>query len=142
MQVSNQPDLKFQGVDIINIRFNTEKPYDGSSEINLDVQPKVFYPKDSRTEFKIFMEVSMKCEGFFDLNLVGIGNFKFDEELNDEKRKKSFMNTNAPAIMFPYLRAFITTLTSNLGEVTGPLVIPTQFFKGELEEIKMDDYEE
>lgn len=37
--------------------------------------------------------------------------------------------------MFPYIRSFITTLTANLGDVTGTLTIPTQFFKGELKEI-------
>jgi len=50
--------------------------------------------------------------------------------------KKVFVNINAPAIMFPYVRAFITTLTTNLGNVTSPLIIPTQFFKGELEEVQ------
>lgn len=49
--------------------------------------------------------------------------------------KKSFVNTNAPAIMFPYVRAFIAMLTSNLGNVTGALNIPPQFFKGDLEEL-------
>jgi len=38
--------------------------------------------------------------------------------------------------MFPYIRSFISTLTANLGSVVGTLVIPTQFFKGELEVIK------
>jgi preprotein translocase subunit SecB len=50
--------------------------------------------------------------------------------------KKVFVDINAPAIMFPYVRAFITTLTTNLGNVTSPLIIPTQFFKGELEEVQ------
>ena len=40
--------------------------------------------------------------------------------------------------MFPYVRAFITTLISNLGNVTGTLVIPTQFFQGDLPEISID----
>ena len=142
MEVSNQPKLKFQGVNIINVKFSSEQPYDGSTEINLNVDPKVFYPEKSSLDFKIFMEVSMKCEGFFNLNLLGIGSFMFDEKLQDENLKKTFINSNAPAIMFPYIRAFITTLTSNLGDVTGPLVIPTQFFKGEIEELTMDNNEE
>ncbi len=44
--------------------------------------------------------------------------------------------------MFPYVRAFVTTLTSNLGNVTGSLTIPTQFFHGELPEIGQDSIEE
>ena len=71
---------------------------------------------------------------FFSLNLVGIGNFNFDKSFNSEELKRSFVNINAPAIMFPYVRAFVNTLTSNLGKVTGTLTIPTQFFHGELQE--------
>lgn len=69
-----------------------------------------------------------------DLFIVALGTFELKGDF-DEKTKKSFVNINAPAIMFPYLRSFISTLTSNLGNVTGTLTIPTQFFKGELEEI-------
>lgn len=51
------------------------------------------------------------------------------------KEETKIVNSNSPAIMFPYVRAFISTLTTNLGNVTGPLLIPTQFFRGELEEV-------
>jgi preprotein translocase subunit SecB len=88
------------------------------------------------------MDVSVHCEGFFNLNLVGIGTFEFDKDFEDDKLKKTFVNANAPAIMFPYVRSFVTTLTTNLGNVTGPLVIPTQFFQGDLLEISIDDDKE
>lgn len=139
MEVSHQPKLRFHGVDFINIKFSTERQYDGSSSIDLKIEPKVFYPEDSNLIFKIFMDVSVQCEGFFYLNLVGIGIFEFDKEFKDDKLKKTFVNANAPAIMFPYVRSFVTTLTTNLGNVTGPLVIPTQFFQGDLPEISVDD---
>lgn len=139
MEVSHQPKLKFHGVDFIHIKFNTEQQYDGSSSIDLNIEPKVFYPEDSNLIFRIFMDVSVYCEGFFNLNLVGIGTFEFDKEFEDDKLKKTFVNANAPAIMFPYVRSFITTLTTNLGNVTGPLVIPTQFFQGDIPEIAIDN---
>lgn len=138
MDVVNQPKLKFHGVDFINIKFNTDKQYDGQSGIDLNVDPKVFYPDDNELIFKIFMELSLHCDNYFDLAVVGIGNFEFDKEFDDLNLKKTFVNANAPAIMFPYVRSFITTLTSNLGNVTGPLIIPTQFFQGDLPEISVD----
>ena len=88
------------------------------------------------------MVISMNCKDFFDLNIVGIGNLEFDKEFDDEELKKNFMNFNAPAIMFPYVRAFISTLTSNLDSITGTLTILTQFFQGELPEITIDDTED
>jgi preprotein translocase subunit SecB len=142
MEVTHQPKLRFQGVDFIHIKFSTERQYDGSNSIDLNIEPKVFYPEDSNLIFKIFMDVSVHCEGFFNLNLVGIGTFEFDKEFEDDKLKKTFVNANAPAIMFPYVRSFVTTLTTNLGNVTGPLVIPTQFFQGDLPETSIDDDKE
>jgi len=129
----------YNGVDIINIKFDTIKQYDNETGIDLKIEPKVFYPQGNENFFKIFMEVSIHCEMFFDLNLVGIGNFEFDKEFENKELKKTFINTNAPAIMFPYIRSFITTLTSNLGNVTGALVIPTQFFQGDLPELIIDE---
>jgi preprotein translocase subunit SecB len=139
MEVSAQPKLMYNGVDIINIKFDTIKQYDNETGIDLKIEPKVFYPQGNENFFKIFMEVSIHCEMFFDLNLVGIGNFEFDKEFENKELKKTFINTNAPAIMFPYIRSFITTLTSNLGNVTGALVIPTQFFQGDLPELIIDE---
>jgi len=34
------------------------------------------------------------------------------------------------------VRSFITTLTASLGNVTGSLVVPTQFFQGDLPEVE------
>lgn len=139
MEVSAQPKLMFHGVDFINIKFDTIEQYDNETGIDLNIEPKVFYPVGNDNYFKIFMEVSIHCEKFFDLNLVGIGNFEFDKEFENKELKKTFINTNAPAIMFPYVRSFITTLTSNLGNVTGAIVIPTQFFQGDLPELIIDE---
>ncbi len=139
MEVHNQPKLLFYGVDFINIKFDTFQQYDGKTEIDLNIEPKVFYPDNEDDVFKIFMEVSLICSDFFSLTLVGIGNFKFDKEFEDKTLKKVFVNANAPAIMFPYVRAFISTLTSNLGNVTGTITIPTQFFQGDLPEINIDE---
>ena len=137
MEVTVQPKLMFHGVDFVNIKLDTVKQYDNRAEIDLNVKPKVFYPENEPNLFRIFMEISIICEGYFEMNLVGIGNFEFD----NGDLKKTFVNTNAPAIMFPYVRSFITTLTSNLGDVTGSLVIPTQFFQGDLPEFTTENKE-
>jgi len=139
MNVSNQPKLMFQGVDFVNIKFDTYQRYDNKTEIDLKIEPKVFYPENEETIFKIFMEVSLICENHFSLTVVGIGNFQLDNKFENEDLKKVFVNANAPAIMFPYVRAFIATMTANIGNVTGTLTIPTQFFQGELPEIKTDN---
>lgn len=136
MEVTNQIQLNFHGVDFPVINLNSENSFVQNSEniINIDIKPKVFYPSDKPEYFKIIQEVKLSSDKFFNLFIVAVGTFELKSDV-DENLKKIFVNQNAPAIMFPYIRSFITTLTSNLGNVTSPLIIPTQFFKGVLEEI-------
>ncbi len=82
------------------------------------------------------MNIELSAENFFNLQFLSIGTFEIDGNI-DGIIKKNFVNINAPAIMFPYVRSFITTLTSNIGNVTTPLIIPSQFFQGEL--LELDD---
>ncbi|MBX2902777.1 MAG: protein-export chaperone SecB [Chitinophagales bacterium] len=138
MEVKEQIKLTFHGVDIFSVQFASESPLDRNKNIDLNIVPKVFYPSDSPSEFKIIFETIVKADGFFNLSLQAVGHFSLEKDV-DEKVKKSFVNANAPAIMFPYVRSFITTLTSNLGTATGPIVLPPHFFTGQLEEVVTED---
>jgi preprotein translocase subunit SecB len=137
MEVKEQSQLRFIGVDILNVQFNSHMPA-GSVEkmdIQVDCTPRVFFPKDNANIFHIVMDLELNSEIFFELSLRAVGTFELNYEITDEL-KKTFINVNAPAIMFPYVRSFVTTLTSNMGQVVGTLVMPTQFFNGILEELK------
>jgi len=137
VEVADQIQLKFHGVDFPVINLKSENPFVQSpgNIINIDIKPKVFYPTEQPDYFKLIQEVTLSSSNFFELFIISVGTFELKANV-DENLKKVFVNINAPAIMFPYVRAFITTLTTNLGNVTSPLIIPTQFFKGELEEVQ------
>ncbi|MCR9193043.1 MAG: protein-export chaperone SecB [Gammaproteobacteria bacterium] len=138
MEVNEQVQLKFLGVDFPHVNFSSQKPYIDGGEIHIDLEPKVFYPEEDEKIFRIIMDMTLMSESFFKLRIVAIGTFELSKAIHGEI-KHSFVNVNAPAIMFPYLRSFISTLTSNLGNIIGTLNIPPQFFKGELEEIIPED---
>ena len=137
MEINSQNKLFFHGVKIINVNFNSiaaiskEKP-----EIDIKIEPRVFIPKDNETDFHILMNVKVQADEYFELNLVAVGSFSVSGEFVNTEIRKNFINANAPAIMFPYVRAFVSTFTSNLGDVTGRILIPTQFFKGELNQLE------
>lgn len=140
MSTETQVKLKFLSVDFPVVNFHSEKQLLPNQEINIDIEPKVFIPKENTNHFKIIQEVNVSVKDIFNLYIVAIGNFELNN-VEDEKLRYNFINMNAPAIMFPYIRSFISTFTSNLGNITGTLNIPPQFFKGELKQISEEDFQ-
>lgn len=57
--------------------------------------------------------------------LVIQGNFEYDPELTDEE-KNIYFKHNAPAILMPYIRAYVSSITSLSGIPT--IVLPTYNF--------------
>jgi len=136
MEITEQIKLRFKGVDFPSVQIKSFKAYQESEDhkMQVNIQPKVFIPKESQNTFNIIMQIDLVIQDFFILNITAIGLFELSQETVTDEVRKSFINENSPAIMFPYVRSFISTLTSNLGKVTTPIILPTRFFKGELEE--------
>lgn len=138
METKEQPKLRFKGVDFPNINLKSLKPYNKeTSDVNIkiDITPRVFIPANSNNRFKIVMTVDLSAEDYFNLSVIGVGSFEITDPEIDAKTRKSFINANSTAIMFPYVRSFISTLTSNIGTVLSPIILPTRFFKGDIEEL-------
>jgi preprotein translocase subunit SecB len=133
MEVNQQVKLNFKGIDITNVQFASHKHAVNGSKIDLVVKSKVVYPKNEPNNFKIVMLVNVSIPEYFTLNIEAVGNFELDGSIGEDT-KKTFVNINAPAIVFPYVRSFISTFTANLGESTGLITIPPHFFKGNITE--------
>jgi preprotein translocase subunit SecB len=138
MDVKEQINLSFLGIVIPNVVFNSFQPITienhTQAAINLNVVPKVYYRPDDKNFFSVIMEVKVSASGYFDLSFIAIGNFNLSAGISDPQIKKGFININAPAILFPYVRSFVSTFTANLGNIMGGLTLQTQFFTGEMEE--------
>jgi len=105
--------------------------------VEINIKPKIFYPQDQPNNFHIIFELEMKSPNFFDLQVLCVGGFAISSDI-DESARKDFVSKNAPAIVFPYLRAFVTNFTSSLGGVIPTFVIPPQFFQGPIEEVTVE----
>lgn len=139
MKIQEQINLKFHGMSILDLHCTSTQQYNPAKEkISMHITPKVFYPKDLPLQFQILMDVVLEAKDYFSMKVFGVGAFSFDNDISDEDIKKSFISVNAPAIMFPYMRSFIHTLSVNLGASIGAISIPPQFFSGNLEEITED----
>lgn len=137
MEIQEQAKLSFKGVDVVDVNFHAIKPRGENMSIDVQCNPLAIIPKGKDNTFTIAMDVHVSSEEYFDLKMRVMGYYLLDKAI-DEDTKKMFINSNAVAIMFPYVRSFITTFTSNLGNATGSLVIPTQFFKGSIKIIDLN----
>lgn len=138
MEVNTQPRLSFQGVDIVNVIFEAKAPRGKQIDVDIECEPVIFLNKKKRGTFSIVMDVKIFNKSYFSLSLRAIGKFKLSEDVTEDIKAK-FLTANAPAIMFPYIRSFITTFTANLGDVVGTLTIPPQFFTGDIPIITPDE---
>lgn len=130
---AKQDNLRFDGVKFYSVRFEVVGPPKEEVDINLDINPKVHFDNEENRKFDIIYDVELKVEDVFFLNLKAVGYFQIGEDIMDNPNiKEQLINTNAPAIVFPYVRSFISMFTSNLGTIP-TLTLPTHFFKGKLE---------
>ena len=130
--IGKQENLRFDGVKFYSVHFDILGNPKENTEINLDIIPKVTY--NTNTQFNIVYDVKLFVDEVFRLELRAVGYFEMSDELLDNENViEQLIHTNAPAIVFPYLRSFISMFTSNLGTIP-TLTLPTQFFKGKLEE--------
>ncbi|AYO16835.1 preprotein translocase subunit SecB [Vibrio owensii] len=82
-------------------------------------------PED--TSFIVKFDLNIESVHGFEVALSFIGEFETDCPPSDEFKKSQFPVVNAPAIAYPYLRAFVSTLTLNSGYE--PLMLPTVNFQ-------------
>lgn len=137
-KISKQDNLRFDGVKFFTVNFNILGKAQEDEDIKLDIKPSVNFYKDYNTKFDIVFNVQLGIENVFELGLTAVGYFELSNDaLDNENISEQLIHTNAPAIVFPYVRSFISMFTSNLGTIPS-LTIPTHFFKGKLEEYQID----
>ncbi|MEO0042447.1 MAG: hypothetical protein RL329_1895 [Bacteroidota bacterium] len=136
MEVTNQSKLLFYGVDILESLLNVKRPFNFEDSISLETTAELIKPS-SAGDFRIVMNLLLQVEGYFQLSVKGCGHFQLEiTEKSTEKEMNHYVHHNAPAIMFPYLRAFVSTLCAHTGQSLPQIVIPPQFFQGELKEME------
>lgn len=93
-----------------------------TGNVSVEVKKQNMIDEGARS-LKLVMTVCVRDEyGILNINLTIEGMFEFDAELGENQRN-DFFDFNAPAILFPYVRAYVSALTSLSG--FKPFVLPT-----------------
>jgi preprotein translocase subunit SecB len=114
MEITKQSKLSFSGVDIKTFDFKSNKNFNFEVDPTIGIEAKLVNNNQDSTHVRVWMKIELLTE-------------------LSEEDKKAFIHINTPPIMFPYMRALISTFTANCGDAVPLLIVPTQFFNGQLD---------
>ena len=78
---------------------------------------------DTEHRMRLLFEAKIESENkAMRINVKAEGYFEFENDIT-ESEKDIFFKTNAPAILFPYVRAYISALSGLSG--IAPVILPT-----------------
>lgn len=96
-----------------------------------------FFNAYNESYFVVKFDISLESKEGFSLSLSYVAYFEADSDLDDDFKKSHFPKVNAPAIAYPFLRSFISTLVVNSGY--GAVILPTINFQALSEEPIKDE---
>ncbi|MEI6545273.1 MAG: protein-export chaperone SecB [Methylococcales bacterium] len=85
-----------------------------------------FSEGESKT-FVIQFKTLISSSSGYELTVEYVSIFEADEIITEDFKSSGFVTINAPAIAYPFLRSFISTITLNAGYE--PVLIPTINFQ-------------
>lgn len=113
--------------------------YDKSVANELETQLKIstgFSDEDKNHFVIIFQIILENKEKSVFIRVEAHNHFEINQEITKEFENSAFINVNAPAIAFPYVRAFISNLTLNAGY--DPIILPSFNFVKMFEDKKKE----
>lgn len=115
--------FKFNGYLVRHSEIKLSEHIPDGEELRIDIEPSgVKRGKDFDLTLRLYL-----CDegGLLDINIEVVGYFTLK---NDEANVPEFLTLNAPAILFPYVRAYVSLLTSLSGK--GTINLPTLNLSG------------
>ena len=107
---------------IVEMNYSLLNKRNQRKENSLGLRFRKLFSNKNKFTFKIIFNLIIN-DREFDLNIEAMFNFETDEEITEEFKTSHFPKINAPAIAYPYLRAYVSNLTLQSG-VT-PVMLPT-----------------
>jgi preprotein translocase subunit SecB len=125
--------FKFDGFKITKSYFEMNEIVEGNLTFTIGFAPKGLINEKTST-FKLELVVNIEDEDKkFKANITAVASYTYDSNIQAENLDK-FFYINAPAILFPYIRAYISSLTTLSG--LNPITLPTLNLSNLGEELK------
>ena len=134
MKKTTKPNSAFKLNSFTIIEFHIERNPVKQGKSDIIIKPSGQLDKTAQT-FNLILDVAVKDENeSFKISLTAVGIFSFNSQIEEQELSNYFL-TNAPAIIFPYIRAYISSVTALSGLKTVNLpVMNMSYLKDELKE--------
>lgn len=134
--MSFQIRLKNFQVTELELKVNTFE-----KDVTVDTKTTFSYSfgssKENKNDFAIFFILELDNDkNNFSLKINAVSHFEANSPLDENFESSSFAKISAPAIAFPYLRAFLSNLTLNAGFES--IILPSFNFVTLSEEIQKE----
>lgn len=122
MEETKKSGFQFVGFQIIKSHIEKNGFDKVGDNLKLGFSPRG-EKDESKKEFRLYLGVNISnTEKSFNVSIEAVGFYKFSTEIEGPSLSDYFY-VNAPAILFPYIRAYISTLTTLSGFET--VTLPT-----------------
>lgn len=110
-------------VESLNYHCDNFKKVNNSDEMDIELGVASSFSDDNLKSYLIKITVKIKMKNNdFKLDCVAVGQFSTSEKIDDEFKDSHFVKINSPAILFPFVRSYINTITTNSGLT--PIILP------------------
>ncbi|WP_315506923.1 protein-export chaperone SecB [Capnocytophaga leadbetteri] len=114
--------IQFENWGIVEMNYSLLNNKERREENSFDLKFKKVFSDKNKNFFRIIFYLTLNDKKF-NLDIEAMFNFVTDEEISEEFKSSHFFKINAPAIAYPYLRAFVSNLTLQSG--VAPVILPT-----------------
>jgi preprotein translocase subunit SecB len=118
----NKSNLQFKGYRIQDSQIKMSPEVNAKEELKLNFILKGEYKKDGKFILGFDTEILNNDKSLY-INIKSQGLFECETEDPKDPNFVNILALNAPAILFPYIRAYISTLTALSG--LDPITLPT-----------------
>ncbi len=115
-------NIQLNNWKVQKLNFDLLEENRSKEDISFALKVGQIFPDDEKKNFIILFEIELKDKSF-DLDLETAFIFSLDKKITEEFKISDFPKINAPAIAFPYLRAYISNLTLQSG--FDPVMLPS-----------------
>ena len=121
-------------IQLLNCQAKSVSFEKSEQKIEASIHHGVGYKEDEPKSFAVYFKVSLPTKEGNILHIEYLATFSTSKKIDDEFKESHFPSINAPAIAYPYLRAFVSQFLLLSGYE--PQILPTINF------VKMQEQKE